>query len=73
MYKSHQLKGLSSYSKRKQPTLWHIGLCLSFLAILKNIHAHGDSVLLPVYKKHFFNHSRKEMRNIKQYLYSLRS
>ena len=60
MYKSQQLKGLSSYSKRKQPTLWHIGLCLSFLAILKNINALGDSVFLPFYKKKKFNHSRKE-------------
>ena len=55
MYKSQQLKGLSRYSKREQPTLWHIGLCLSFLAILKNIHALGDSVFST-----FFNHSRKE-------------
>ena len=56
MYKSQQLKVLSSYSKRKQPTLWHIGLCLSFLAILRNIHALGDSFYLSI---KIFNHSRK--------------
>ena len=74
MYKSQQLKGLSRYSKRKQQTLWHIGLCLSFLAILKNIHALGDSVFLPFYnKKIFLTTPEKKMLNIKKYLYSLRS
>ena len=40
---------ITYYSLREQPTLYlHVWLCLYFLAILKNIHALGDSFYISI-------------------------
>ena len=47
MYKSQQLKGLY-YILQQGIKYIHVGLCLCLLAILKNIHALGDSLYVSI-------------------------
>ena len=66
MYKSQHLEGLYDILQQEKTadTIYiHVGLCLCFLAILKNIHALGDSFYVSI--KNFSTTSEKKMLNIK--------
>ena len=66
MYKSQQLEGLYHIlqQERTADTIYiHVGLCLCFLAILKNIHALDDSFYVSI--KNFSKTSERKMLKVK--------